>query len=57
LTKLQQTICLVRPATNQTYYVYLDPSTGASSSTAYSNSGSVLTSYYYYTKDHLQLGV
>ena len=53
LTKLQQTIALIHPADNKTYYVYLDPSQvetpGESSDTSYSNTGYSTIAYYNYT--------
>jgi hypothetical protein len=56
LTKLQQNICLVKPAPTQTYYVYLDPSAvgeaGESSGTSY-GSGVMITTYYYYKADNM----
>ena len=58
LTKLQQTIVLVHPANNETYYVYLNPSRvidpGApnSSSVSYSNSGYLTTAYYNYVDNN-----
>lgn len=51
LTKLQQTFCLVKPAINETYYVYLDPSAvstvGESSKASY-GSAYVDTAFYHY---------
>lgn len=51
LTKLQQTFCLVKPATTENYYVYLDPSAvsavGENSNTVY-GSGYVETAFYNY---------
>ena len=58
LTKLQQTIALVRPSGGDTYYVYLNPSRvidpGApnSSSVSYSNSGYLTTAYYNYVDNN-----
>jgi hypothetical protein len=52
LTKLQQTVALVKPADNKTYYVYLDPSEvgapGETSNASYSNAGYQTTVYYNY---------
>ena len=52
LTKLQQSLCIVKPATAETYYVYLDPSEvrtpGESSNASYSNSSTLMTAYYNY---------
>ena len=52
LTKLQQSLCIVKPATEQTYYVYLDPSEvttpGESSDASYSNTSTLMTAYYNY---------
>ena len=56
LTKLQQTIALVHPADNKTYYVYLNPQTatepGAASDASYSNSGYSTTVFYNYINDN-----
>ena len=55
LTKLQQTFCLVKPTTNENYYVYLDPSTvgtvGETSDAVYS-SGYEDTAYYNYVDNN-----
>lgn len=52
LTKLQQTVALVKPADEKTYYVYLDPSEvgtpGETSNASYSNAGYQTTVYYNY---------
>lgn len=56
LTKLQQTVALVHPADNKTYYVYLNPKTvidpGASSDASYSNAGYSTTVYYHYVNNY-----
>ena len=56
LTKLQQTVVLVHPANNETYYVYLDPSQvidpGAPSSASYSNNGYSTTVFYNYINNY-----
>ena len=56
LTKLQQSIALVKPADKKTYYVYLDPVSiidpGASSNASYSNAGYVTTVYYNYVNNY-----
>ena len=53
LNKLQQDICLVKPLSGETYYIYLDPAVGiipgSASDAVYSNTGIVLTAYYNYT--------
>ena len=55
LTKLQQTIVLIHPEDNKTYYVYLNPDTvsepGASSNASYSNAGYSTTAYYNYVNN------
>ena len=52
LTKLQQTIAIVKPALTQTYYVYLNPAAvaqpGEKSNTSYSNTSYTLTAFYNY---------
>jgi hypothetical protein len=52
LTKLKQNIALVKPATTQTYYVYLDPAhvgeVGETSDASYSNQGVSMPVYYNY---------
>lgn len=52
LTKLQQTIALVKPAITQTYYVYLDPAAvaepGVASGASYSTAGFSTPVYYNY---------
>ena len=56
LTKLQQTIALVHPSDNKTYYVYLNPTTvtnpGALSEAFYSNTGYSTTVYYNYVNSN-----
>ena len=58
LTKLQQTIALVRPSGGDTYYVYknpskvIDPGAPNSSSVSYSNSGYLTTAYYNYVDNN-----
>jgi hypothetical protein len=55
MIKLQQTFCLVKPAANETYYVYLDPSaigTVGEHSNAVYGSGYVDTSFYYYITEN-----
>ena len=56
LTKLQQTVVLVHPANNETYYVYLDPSQvidpGAPSGASYSNNGYSTTVFYNYINNY-----
>jgi hypothetical protein len=52
LTKLQQTLCLIHPTSNETYYVYLNPAEvgtpGEASSATYGNASTILTAYYNY---------